>query len=90
MGTLTAVDQVGVAIDQARREQRAPQIDGTSRCRACRQVCFLADPRDAGAIREYGTVFDETPAVLTDVRIQGGNASVAPEGCRVHEETPSG
>jgi hypothetical protein len=74
---LAAVDQVGVAVDQPRGEQRAAQVELALDAKACRQRAVITDPGDAVAVGQQRAVFDQAPACGPGQR---GQAGVAPQG----------
>ena len=71
-GTLAAINQVGVAIHQAGRDQRATQVvfcrHALRQCR--RQACHLADPFDLCATGQERSCVDQPPRHVAGQRDQ--------------------
>src|SRR5207302_1115133 len=71
-GALAGVDQVRVAVDQARRDERAGEVDLGVGAQAGRQLGFGADPGEAVAFDEQGAALDRAPAARLGERRQAG------------------
>ena len=65
---LAAVDEVGVAVDQAGCDERACEVDFAIDVQGARQCGLGADPAQRATCREQGAAFDPAPAIAAGQR----------------------